>query len=106
MSDYHADSLIRSQGERYDELLILLRGEAAEEFRTHDRRTMRVETLCAPEALEKLLRDIAHRTEFLATKLRVVQFQMLEDHCLPVQHGRSVHTLDPERLGSPAEAAE
>jgi CRP-like cAMP-binding protein len=29
--------------------------------------------------LEKLLRDIAHRTEFLATKLRMVQFETLRE---------------------------
>ncbi len=122
VSDYHADSLIRSQGDRYEELLILLRGEVAGEFRTHDGRTMRVETLSAPEALasaflfspqtrlpvdmvavtevrvfrigrdallavagacpavlERLLEDIAHRTEFLATKLRMVQFETLRE---------------------------
>jgi CRP-like cAMP-binding protein len=122
VSDYEADALIRSQGDRYDELLILLKGKVAGEFRTHDGRLLRVETLAAPETLasaflfspqarlpvdmvavtpvrlfrigreallslasacpevlEKLLRDIAHRTEFLATKLRMVQFETLRE---------------------------
>jgi CRP-like cAMP-binding protein len=122
VSDYEADALIRSQGDRYDELLILLEGKVAGEFRTHDGRLLRVETLAAPETLasaflfspqarlpvdmvavtqvrlfrigreallslasacpevlEKLLRDIAHRTEFLATKLRMVQFETLRE---------------------------
>ncbi|NBF40414.1 MAG: helix-turn-helix domain-containing protein [Spirochaetes bacterium] len=122
VSEYDADALIRSQGDRYDELLILLKGQVAGEFRTHDGRLMRVETLAAPEALasaflfspqarlpvdmvavtdvrlfrigreallsvasacpevlERLLRDISHRTEFLATKLRMVQFETLRE---------------------------
>lgn len=196
LSEHEADTLVRSQGERYDELLILLTGQVAGEFRTHDGRLMRVETLAAPEALasaflfspqarlpvdmvavtdvrlfrigreallsvasacpevlEPLLRDIAHRTEFLAAKLRMVQFDTLrervahyllelmrsqnrptvelpvakkeladilgaarqsvfrclgelEEQGLIVQHGRSVHILDPESLRSLAEAAE
>jgi CRP-like cAMP-binding protein len=122
VSAYNADTLIRSQGEVYDELLILLRGQVGAEFRTHDGRLMRVETLAAPETLasaflfspqarlpvemvavtdvrlfrigreallsvasacpevlENLLRDIAHRTEFLAMKLRMVQFETLRE---------------------------
>ncbi len=166
MIEYDADALIRSQCDRYDELLILLRGEVAGEFRTHDGRLMRVETLAAPEALasaflfspqarlpvdmvavthvrlfrigreallsvasacpevlEKLLRDIAHRTEFLATKLRMVQFETLRERVahyllelmrsqrrptveLPVAKRELADSLDPERLRSLAEAAD
>lgn len=122
VSDYEADKLIRSQGDRYEELLILLHGAVAGEFRTYDGRSMRVETLYPPDALasaflfspqgrlpvdvvaikpvrlfrigrdallsvsgacpavlERLLQDIAHRTEFLATKLRMVQFETLRE---------------------------
>ena len=122
VNDYEAGAFIRSQADSYEELLILLKGKVAGEFRTHDGRLMRVETLNAPETLasaflfspqarlpvdivavtparifrisrsallslaracpgvlEKLLEDIAHRTEFLATKLRMVQFETLRE---------------------------
>ena len=92
VSEYEADALIRSQGDCYDELLILLR-------------------------------DIAHRTEFLATKLRMVQFETLRERVahyllelmrsqrrptveLPVAKRELADILDPERLRSLAEAAE
>ena len=141
VSEYDADALIRSQGDRYDELLILLRGQVAGEFRTHDGRLMRVETLAAPEALasaflfspqtrlpvdmvavthvrlfrigrepllsvasarpevlEKLLRDIGHRTEFLATKLRMVQFETLRErvahYLLELMHAQNRPTVE------------
>jgi CRP-like cAMP-binding protein len=141
VSDYHAESLIRSQGDVYDELLILLEGEVSGEFRTQDGRHMRVETLAAPEALasaflfspqtrlpvdmvavtqvrlfrigresllavatacpevlEKLLRDIARRTEFLATKLRMVQFETLREriahYLLELMHTQKRPTVE------------
>ncbi|MFP3959994.1 MAG: Crp/Fnr family transcriptional regulator [Spirochaetaceae bacterium] len=121
-ANYEADRIVRRQGDEYDELLVLLRGQVAGEFRSLDGRVMRVETLAAPEALasaflfspqkrlpvdvvavtrvrlfriereallsvagacpsvlEKLLEDISHRTEFLATKLRMMQFETLSE---------------------------
>ncbi len=122
LADYDEGRTIRTQGDSYQELLVLLRGSVAGEFRTHDGRLMRVETLVAPDALasaflfapqqrlpvdvialkparlfrlsrkgvmelagsipevlEGLLGDIAARTGFLASKLRMVQFETLRE---------------------------
>ena len=47
-------------------------------FRIGREALLRVGSAC-PEVLEKLLEDIAHRAEFLATKLRMVQFETLRE---------------------------
>jgi CRP-like cAMP-binding protein len=132
--DYACGQTVRSQGEPYEELLVLLSGEVAADFRTPDGRLLRVETLEAPETVASaflfspegrlpveltaestvrafrigrdgllrvasacpsvfhaLLEDISQRSEFLASKLRMVQFETLREriaHYLLEQMGR------------------
>lgn len=132
--NYAHGQTVRPQGEPYDELLVLLSGEVAADFRTPDGRLLRVETLEAPETVASaflftpegrlpveltaesavrafrigrdgllnvasacpsvfhaLLEDISHRSEFLASKLRMVQFETLREriaHYLLEQMGR------------------
>ncbi|WP_455383274.1 Crp/Fnr family transcriptional regulator [Salinispira pacifica] len=48
---YSVGALIRSRGDRCDELLVMLRGQAAGEFQDYEGHVLRVETIPAPETL-------------------------------------------------------